>query len=205
MRGGRGPDAASPSDCRDDENPGSLWRLRYWLRRWRPALHHTGKSGKISCVKLDGPQRSAGEQLPLLCACGKKPIAVKRLGCCRSCYDRRHHSLRFFSGLRERVLERDRFRCRGCGISSALVVHHRAPDNQTETLITLCIRCHLRVHRSSGSRYWFSRILLRLWRELHRREPVQLQLALENAKKRAMPAGSRNGGRVPLRVLDESR
>jgi hypothetical protein len=145
----------------------------------------------------------AGAQLALLCACGKSSIAVKRLGCCRSCYDRRHHSLRFFGGLRELVLERDRFRCRGCGVSSALVVHHRTPDNRTETLITLCIRCHLRVHRSSGSRYWFPHMLLRLWRELHRREPVQLQLALENAKKRALPAafnGRKAPGQSSLRV-----
>jgi hypothetical protein len=47
-------------------------------------------------------------QLSFLCACGSR-IALKNLGCCRSCYDRRHHSLRFFGGLRERVLVRDRF------------------------------------------------------------------------------------------------
>jgi hypothetical protein len=63
-------------------------------------------------------------QLSFLCPCGKR-IALKTLGCCRSCYDRRHHSLRFPGGLRERVLQRDRFRCRGCGKGSAFVVHHR--------------------------------------------------------------------------------
>src|SRR5713226_6442033 len=56
----------------------------------------------------------AGEQLSFLCACGKKSIELKTLGCCRTCYDRRHHSLRFFGGMRERVLERDRLRCRAC-------------------------------------------------------------------------------------------
>jgi hypothetical protein len=122
----------------------------------------------------DGQQGSgAGEQLALLCACGQ-PIAVKRLARCRSCYERRRHSLRFFSGLRERVLQRDRLRCRGCGAQVSLVVHHRAPQNQTQALITLCIRCHMRIHHSWGSRYWFPRILLRLWRELHTPEPVQL-------------------------------
>lgn len=140
---------------------------------------------------------AAGEQLALLCACGKRPIAVKRWGCCRACYDRRHHSLRFFGGLRERVLQRDRCRCRGCGVSSALVVHHRAPDNQAASLITLCIRCHMRVHRSFGSRYWFPQVLLRLWRELHRREPVQLQLALEGPRKIEMPADSINERKAP--------
>jgi len=76
-------------------------------------------------LRMDSMERRGqGAQLSFLCPCGKR-IALKTLGCCRSCYDRRHHSLRFFGGLRERVLERDRFRCRGCGKRSALVVHHR--------------------------------------------------------------------------------
>jgi hypothetical protein len=123
----------------------------------------------------------AGEQLSFLCACGKKSIGLKTLGCCRSCYDRRHHSLRFFRGMRERVLERDRLRCRACGARSHLVVHHRDGSNEPDGLVTLCIRCHTRIHCSSGLRHWLSGTLLRLWRELHRRDPVQLQLAFKNA------------------------
>ena len=53
-------------------------------------------------------------QLALLCQCGRT-VELKRFGCCRSCYDRRQHSLRFFGGLRERVIRRDGFRCRACG------------------------------------------------------------------------------------------
>lgn len=124
--------------------------------------------------------REQAVQLSLLCACGR-PIALKNLGCCRSCYDRRHHSLRFFDGLRERVLLRDRFRCRGCGKQSALVVHHRDRRNSTNLLVTLCIRCHVRIHRSSGLKYWFSEMLVRLWCELHPNAPLQLQLTLRNA------------------------
>jgi hypothetical protein len=188
MRGGRGPDAASPSEYRDAENPGPLRRFRDWFGVCRAALYCSRTDWKIGRMRPDENRRAAaGEQLALLYACGKRPIAVKRLGCCRSCYDRRHHSLRFFGGLREHVLERDRSRCRGCGINSALVVHHRALDNQAASLITLCIRCHLRVHRSSGSSYWFPRVLLRLWRELHRQEPVQLQLALEITRRGQYP------------------
>jgi hypothetical protein len=37
-----------------------------------------------------------------------KPVELKTLGCCRSYYDRHYRSLRFFGGLRERVLARDR-------------------------------------------------------------------------------------------------
>ena len=121
-------------------------------------------------------------QLSFLCPCGKR-IALKTLGCCRSCYDRRHHSLRFFDGLRERVLERDRFRCRGCGKRSALVVHHRDRQNRPNLLVSLCIRCHVRIHRSAGLRYWFSEMLVRLWRELHPDAPIQLHLCFRNSDK----------------------
>ena len=131
---------------------------------------------------MDSPERRGPPvQLSFLCPCGKR-IALKALGCCRACYDRRHHSLRFFGGLREHVMERDRFRCRGCGKRSALVVHHRDRHNRANLLVTLCIRCHIRIHHSSGLRYWFSEMLVRLWRELHPNDPVQLQLTFRNAK-----------------------
>jgi hypothetical protein len=131
-----------------------------------------------------------GEQLSLLCTCGKKPIELKNLGRCRSCYDRQYHSLRFFGGMREEVLKRDRFRCRACGTRSRLVVHHRDRGNEPNVLITPCIRCHVRIHRSSGLRYWLSGKLLRLWRELHSRDPVQLQLMFKSAAKKENSEGS---------------
>jgi hypothetical protein len=113
-------------------------------------------------LRMDAMERRGhAVQLSFLCPCGKR-IALKTLGCCR--YDRRHHSLRFFGGLRERVLERDGFRCRGCGKCSALVVHHRDPRNRADLLVTLCIRCHIRIHHSLGLRYWFSEMLVRLAR-----------------------------------------
>jgi hypothetical protein len=87
------------------------------------------------------------------------------------------------------VLERDRFCCRGCGKRSALVVHHRDRLNRVNLLVTLCIRCHLRIHRSSGLRYWFSEMLVRLWRELHPNDPVQLQLTFRDAEKKEHSKG----------------
>jgi hypothetical protein len=134
-------------------------------------------------------------QLSFLCPCGSR-IALKTLGCCRSCYDRRHHSLRFFGGLREQVLVRDRFRCRGCGKRSALVVHHRDRRNRTNVLVTLCVHCHVRIHRSLGLKYSFSKILVRLWRELHPNAPMQLQLSFQNVGKnysRAVTDGGEPG------------
>jgi hypothetical protein len=90
----------------------------------------------------------------------------------------------FFCGLRERVLLRDRFRCRACGKRSALVVHHRDRRNQTNLLVTLCIRCHVRIHRSSALKYPFSGMLLKLWRELHPNAPMQLQLSFQNVERK---------------------
>jgi hypothetical protein len=143
----------------------------------------------------------AGEQLSFLCACGRKAIELKTLGCCRTCYDRRHHSLRFFGGMRERVLARDRLRCRACGAGSRLVVHHRDGSNEPEGLITLCIRCHMRIHRSSGLRHWLSGTLVRLWSELHRRAPLQLQLAFKNAAKPSRMEDSAEEAIVPATLL----
>jgi hypothetical protein len=126
-------------------------------------------------------RRRQGVQLSFLCPCGRR-IALKGLGRC-SCYDQRHHSLRFFGGLRERVLEHDRFHCCGCGQRSPLVVYHRDQHNPANLLVTSCIHRHMRIHRSSGWKCWFSEMPLRLWRELHPNVPMQLQLALRNAEK----------------------
>jgi hypothetical protein len=122
------------------------------------------------------PSEARAAQLELLCACGRRPVELKVLGCCRLCYQRRYHSLRWFSGLRELILKRDRFKCRVCGVGRQLVVHHRDERNARSCLITLCIRCHVRLHRSRRLRYWMPEALLGLWRELHPDAPLQLQL-----------------------------
>jgi hypothetical protein len=140
-------------------------------------------SGSGSVADLSA-RRQKGHQLSFLCLCGEKPIELKTLGCCRRCYDRRYHSSRFFGGMRERVLERDRFRCRACGAQRRLLVHHRDQSNEPNLLVTLCIRCHVRIHRSLGVRYWLSGLLLKLWRELHQHDPMQLQLTLRFVAKK---------------------
>ena len=122
------------------------------------------------------PSEARVTQLELLCACGRRPVELKAPGCCRLCYQRRYHSLRWFGGLREMILKRDRFKCRVCGVGRRLVVHHRAERNEKTLLITLCIRCHVRLHRSGRLRYWVPEALLGLWRELHPAAPLQLQL-----------------------------
>ena len=120
--------------------------------------------------------RAEPAQLALFCGCGRRRVELREPGCCRLCYCRRYRSLRFFGGLREAVLKRDRFRCRACGASARLVVHHRSGDNQKRRLITLCVGCHTRVHRYRALWTWVPEVLLRLWRERHPGEPVQFQL-----------------------------
>ena len=161
-------------------------RTRFWTASdrvrqcWNPAFRaHPGVAvgGSVQELLARGEE---GHQWSFLCACGKAPIEMKTLAYSRRCYDRRHHSLRFFGGMREGVLEHDRFRCRACGAGKRLLVHHRDRSNEPILPVTLCIRCHVRIHRSLGVRYWLSGLLLKLWRELHQQEPMQLQLALRS-------------------------
>jgi hypothetical protein len=103
-------------------------------------------------------------------------MELKGLGCCRACYYRRYHSLRFFGGLREAVLRRDRFRCRVCRSGAPLLVHHSDGHNERRLLITLCISCHVRLHRYRGLNGWIPKVLLELWSEIHPGQRLQLQL-----------------------------
>lgn len=64
-----------------------------------------------------------------------------------------------FNGQRDAALERDGHRCRHCGASEMLVVHHeiRREDrykkdavSQLDDLLTLCRSCHINLHRTAG-------------------------------------------------------
>src|ERR1700722_4204234 len=138
---------------------------------------------------MEGRAKEGG-QLSFLCSCGAKLVELKTLGCCRARYDRQYRSLRWFGGLRERILKRDRYRCRGCGSRSRPGGHHRDRRNEEELLLTLCIGCHMRVHHSCGMRNWLPKMLLELWREWHEGEPLQLQLSFESVAE-TVPAPAR--------------
>jgi hypothetical protein len=186
-RGVRDPVAARNHRNRDRCDPRAVWTAVHSARQcWDPIFHSRlpltvgGLMQELLTSRSEGrPERY---QLSFLCACGKRLIELKTLGCCRRCYDRRYHSLRLFGGMRERVLERDRFRCRVCGARQRLLIHHRDRHNEPKVLVTLCSRCHVRIHRSLGVRHWLSGLLLKLWREPHRHEPMQLRLALGPAR-----------------------
>lgn len=54
--------------------------------------------------------------------------------------------------IREKVLERDGWRCQRCGRATDLQIHHirfrsMLGDDEPDNLITLCCRCHASTHR----------------------------------------------------------
>jgi 5-methylcytosine-specific restriction endonuclease McrA len=60
-------------------------------------------------------------------------------------------SIEDYNSLRNRVLERDGWRCQNCGSSKDLHVHHlekrsKLGDDALDNLITLCANCHQGQH-----------------------------------------------------------
>lgn len=104
-------------------------------------------------------------------------------GLCRSCYDAAYRDESYFSGCKERVLLRDKRRCRVCGIASG-VVHHRKPGvDRDEWLITLCPACHATVERLQELDRYLPPFLIELWREKHPDAAgTQLQFELGEAR-----------------------
>jgi hypothetical protein len=110
-------------------------------------------------------------QSSLSCPCGRTPVVAK--GLCPSCYTMKWQDEEYFGGLRERVLERDGYKCRVCGKPAVhgkkLMVHHRRPGvSIMRLMITLCRGCHSKVHkRKMMIGVDIPELLRVLWRELH--------------------------------------
>jgi hypothetical protein len=68
-------------------------------------------------------------QLALCCPCGRPEILA--LGLCPTCYTLKRQVEEYFGGLRQAVLDRDGYHCRGCGAPGrekrSIIVHHRVP------------------------------------------------------------------------------
>jgi 5-methylcytosine-specific restriction endonuclease McrA len=65
--------------------------------------------------------------------------------------------LEVYEQLRQRALQRDAWRCQGCGTRTNLEVHHQefrsqGGEDSEQNLITLCVACHTLVNRGLGSR-----------------------------------------------------
>ncbi len=111
-----------------------------------------------------------GTQGALYCRCGREKILAN--GHCATCYTLRRQDEQHFAGLREQVLERDGYTCRGCGAPGrnrrSIVVHHRIPGRyRLNLMISLCPGCHAKIHRTQAVLSEMPALLLDLWREIH--------------------------------------
>ena len=56
------------------------------------------------------------------------------------------------------ILERDNYKCSRCGSDDRLIVHHVIPlsmngNNDLSNLITICNKCHAKIHREMIDEY----------------------------------------------------
>ena len=139
--------------------------------------------------------RSKPHQSLLYCRCGREKIRAN--GMCAVCYVLRQQDERDFSGLRERVLERDGYACRVCGASGrgkrSITVHHRKPGRSAlHLMLALCPGCHAKVHHTKTVLVEMPPLLLELWREQHPKGHEQIGL---DFRSRAAPP-------VPVPLFD---
>ena len=100
---------------------------------------------------------------------------------CAVCYTLKRQDEEYFGGLRERVLERDGYRCRVCDASGrdkrSIIVHHRVPGKSVlHLMISLCPACHAKIHRTRVVIRLMPPLLLELWREVHPKAHEQTAL-----------------------------
>jgi hypothetical protein len=163
--------------------------------RFLPGNQRPRKRPRPSCRPREGNSRPDPRQLALFCPCGALPPLTA--GLCNSCYWKWRHSLRFYGGRREEILERDGRRCRACGSDRWLGVHHRQPGSNTPSLLLcLCAACHAQVHRLLSIWKWIPALLAELWIEQHPGAPIQMQfeeaqlgLPLEGREVGSLPGG----------------
>jgi hypothetical protein len=123
-----------------------------------------------------------GKSASSLCACGRGNILAH--GLCPTCYTLKRRDAAYFGGLREEVLKRDGYTCRGCGAPGrykrSITVHHRQPGvSLLSLMISLCPRCHAKVERTQMVLSEMNPILLELWREKHPQGLEQFVLNFE--------------------------
>jgi hypothetical protein len=90
----------------------------------------------------------------------------------------------YFGGLREPVLARDGYRCRGCGASGRgkreITEHHRVSGvSRLELMISLCPGCHAKMERTKMVLAEMTPLLLVLRREQHPEGQEQIMLGFD--------------------------
>ena len=122
-----------------------------------------------------GGEMRRGLQRVMHCPCGNAKVLAH--GLCATCYTLKRQDAAYFGGLREKVLERDGYRCRVCAelpeverlcIGQPPSVHHRvAGVSQLHLMITLCAAHHAQIGRLRVAAKPMSPLLRTLWREQH--------------------------------------
>jgi hypothetical protein len=109
MHGNHALGAARSRESRDLADLRTLRRAGDWPGSLRHSLS-CQPLGEVEqgTLSLKTPPEEQSAQLGLLCTCGRRPVQLKARGCCRLCYYRRYHLVRWFGGLRELILKRDR-------------------------------------------------------------------------------------------------
>lgn len=125
------------------------------------------------------------KQHAMHCRCGKAKILAN--GMCAVCYTLKRQDEEYFGGLREKVLERDGYRCRVCDASGrdkrSIIVHHRVPGKSVLGLmISLCPACHAKIHRTRVVTRLMPPLLLELWREIHPNAEEQIALDFRSVR-----------------------
>jgi len=135
------------------------------------------------------------------CPCGSSQLFAK--GLCETCYRLKRQDIEYFGGLREKVLERDGYRCRVCAelpeverlcVGQPPSVHHRiAGVSKLHLMITLCAAHHAQVGRLQVAAKPMSSLLLVLWREQHPEGHEQTMLPFDAQLAPAEPVCLFNG------------
>ncbi len=134
-------------------------------------------------------------QRAMHCRCGNAKIIAH--GLCWTCYSLKRQDEAYFGGLREKVLERDGYRCRVCAelpevdrlcIGQPPSVHHRVPGvSKLHLMITLCAAHHAQVERLQVAAKPMLPLLLTLWREQHPQGHEQKTLLFETPLEAEQP------------------
>jgi 5-methylcytosine-specific restriction endonuclease McrA len=122
------------------------------------------------------------------CRCGK--IKILAHGMCAVCYTLRRQDEEYFGGLREKVLERDSYRCRVCDASGrdirSIIVF--PGKSLLHLMISLCPACHAKIHRTKVAIRLMPPLLLLLWREVHPNAHEQTALNFNPPRPPVKPA-----------------
>src|SRR5271154_5106630 len=126
--------------------------------------------------------KETGPRHAMKCPCGREKVLAH--GLCASCYTLKRRDAERFGGLRDQVLKRDGYVCRGCGAQGrtkrSIPVHHRKPGvSELDLMISLCPTCHAKVERTQMVLSEMNPLPRELWREKHPQGQEQFALEFE--------------------------